>query len=129
MRKKKERKKSYQIQLKHYNSIKKSPTEVAIKLELSPQKAQSLYLNYLSLNNLYQFIETFKQFDNESLQDFINYYYYFIKQNGICKKEVIETVKMINNFPNIKEEYYDISDQFKDSAKAEIFTFYNMQKL
>ncbi len=98
-------------------------------MELSPQKAQSLYLNYLSLNNLYQFIETFKQFDNESLQDFINYYYYFIKQNGICKKEVIETVKMINDFPNIKEEYYDISDQFKDSAKAEIFTFYNMQKL
>lgn len=96
---------------------------------MSPQKAQSLYLNYLSLNNLYQFIETFKQFDNESLQDFINYSYYFIKQNGICKKEVIETVKMINNFPNIKEEYYDISDQFKDSAKAEIFTFYNMQKL
>ncbi|MGZ5511728.1 MAG: hypothetical protein ACXWFC_14830, partial [Nitrososphaeraceae archaeon] len=36
----------------------KSPTEVAIKLDLSPQEAQSLYSNYLSLNNIHHFIET-----------------------------------------------------------------------
>ena len=46
----------------------KSPTEVAIKLDLSPQEANSLYQNYLSLNNLHHFVETFKEFDNESLQ-------------------------------------------------------------
>ena len=38
----------------------KSPTEVAIKLDLSPQEAQSLYSNYLSLNNLHHFVETFR---------------------------------------------------------------------
>lgn len=54
----------------------KSPTEVAIKLDLSPQEAQSLYSNYLSLNNLHSFVETFKEFDNDSLQEFIDYYYF-----------------------------------------------------
>jgi hypothetical protein len=34
----------------------KSPTDVAIKLDLSPQEANSLYLNYLSLNNLHRFV-------------------------------------------------------------------------
>ena len=63
----------------------KSPTEVAIKLDLSPQEAQSLYYNYLSLNNLHHFVETFKEFDNDSLQDFIDYYY-FMKENGIGKE-------------------------------------------
>jgi len=63
----------------------KSPTEVAIRLDLSPQETISLYNNYLSLNNLHNFVETFKQFDNESLQDFIDYYD-FMKKNGIEKK-------------------------------------------
>src|SRR5688572_33051366 len=30
----------------------KTPTEVAIKLDLSPEEAQLLYVKYLSLNNL-----------------------------------------------------------------------------
>ena len=64
----------------------KSPIEVAIKLDLSPQEAQSLYFNYLSLNNLHHFVEVFKNFDKNSLQDLINYYY-FIKKNGIDKRE------------------------------------------
>ena len=38
----------------------KSPTEVAINMDLSPQEANSLYANYLSLNNLHHFVETFK---------------------------------------------------------------------
>ena len=38
----------------------KSPTDVAIKLDMSPQEANSLYFNYLSLNNLHHFVETFK---------------------------------------------------------------------
>jgi DNA-binding CsgD family transcriptional regulator len=38
----------------------KSPTEVAIKRDLSPEEAQSLYYKYLSLNKLYHFVETFR---------------------------------------------------------------------
>src|SRR5687768_4656105 len=53
-----------------------SPTEVAIKLDLNPQEANSLYYDYLSLNNLHRFVETYKEFDNDSLQDFIHYYYF-----------------------------------------------------
>ncbi|MGZ8891236.1 MAG: hypothetical protein ACXW0J_07535 [Nitrososphaeraceae archaeon] len=98
----------------------KSPTEVAIKLDLSPQEAQSLYLNYLSLNNHHHFIETFKQFDNDSLQDIINLYH-LMKQEGIGKKEIVETSKMINDLPKIKEEYYDISDQLPDLQKQRDF--------
>ena len=50
---------------------RKSPTEVAIKLDLNLQETNSLYYNYLSLNHLHHFVETFKQFDNVSLQDLI----------------------------------------------------------
>ena len=98
----------------------KSPIEVAIKLDLSPQEAQSLYLNYLSLNNLHHFTETFKQFDNDSLQDIINLYH-LMKQEGIGKKEIVETSKMINDLRKIKEEYYDISDQLSDLQKQRDF--------
>ena len=80
----------------------KSPTEVAIKLDLSPQEAQSLYLDYLSLNNLHHFVETFKEFDKSSLQDFIDYYY-FMKENGIDKKEIVEAIKISNDYSKIKE--------------------------
>ena len=75
----------------------KSPTEVVIKLDLSPQEAQSLYLNYLSLNNHHHFTETFKQFDNDSLQDIINLFH-LMKQEGIDKKEIV-----INNIINSNE--------------------------
>ena len=98
----------------------KSPTEVAIKLDLSPQEVQSLYLNYLSLNNLHHFVETFKEFDNHSLQDFINYYQ-FIKENGIDKKEIVEAIKISNDYPKIKEEYHTISDQLPDLQRQRDF--------
>ena len=98
----------------------KSPTEVVIKLDLSPQEAHSLYLNYLSLNNLYHFVETFKEFDNESLRDFIDYYN-FMKENSISKNEIVEAIKMSNDFPKIKEEYHDIFDQLPDLRKQRYF--------
>ena len=44
----------------------KSPTEVAIKLDLNPEEAQSLYVKYLSLNNLHHLVEIFKEFDKSS---------------------------------------------------------------
>ena len=96
----------------------KSPTDVAIKLDMSPQEANSLYFNYLSLNNLHHFVETFKQFDNDSLQDFIDYYD-FMKENGITKEEIVEAFKISKDYPKIKEEYHDISDQLPDSSKTE----------
>ena len=98
----------------------RSPTEVAIKLDLSPQEAQSLYANYLSLNNLHHFIETFKQIDNDSLQDFIDCYN-FMKENGIDKREMIEIIKMSNELPKIKEEYHDISNDLTELQKERDF--------
>jgi transcriptional regulator len=98
----------------------KSPTEVTIKLDLSPEEAQSLYLKYLSLNNLHHFVETFKEFDNDSLQDFIDCYDY-IKENGIGKEEIVKSIRMSNDLPNIKEEYQDISDQLPELQKEREF--------
>jgi hypothetical protein len=98
----------------------KSPTEVAIKLDLSPQEAQSLYIDYLSLNNLHHFVEAFKEFDNESLQDFINLFH-LIEDEGIDKKETVEASKMINDYPRIKEEYYEISAQLNDLLEQKEF--------
>ena len=87
-------------------------------MDLSPQEAQSLYINYLSLNNIHHFVETFKEFDNESFRDFIDYYN-FMKENRIRKKEIIEAIKISNDYPRIKEEYHDISDQLERSSRAE----------
>jgi DNA-binding CsgD family transcriptional regulator len=98
----------------------KSPTEVAIKLDMSPQEAQSLYISYLSLNNLHHFVETFKEFDNDSLQDFIGYYD-FMKENGIGKKEIVEVIKIRNDYPIINEKYHDISDQLPDLQRQRDF--------
>ena len=98
----------------------KSPTDVAIKLDMSPQEANSLYFNYLSLNNLHHFVETFKQFDNDSLQDFIDYYD-FMKENGITKEEIVEAFKISKDYPKIKEEYHDISDQLPDLQRQRDF--------
>ena len=89
-------------------------------MDLSPQEAQSLYISYLSLNNLHHFVETFKEFDNDSLQDFIDYYD-FMKENGIDKKEIVEAIKISNDYPKIKEEYHDISDQLPDLQRQRDF--------
>jgi hypothetical protein len=86
----------------------RSPIEVAIKRDLSPEEAQSLYYKYLSLNKLHHFVETFKEFDSDSFQDFIDYYF-FMKEKGIGKKEIVEAIKMSNDLPKIKEEYQEIS--------------------
>jgi DNA-binding CsgD family transcriptional regulator len=88
----------------------KSPTEVAIKRDLSPEEAQSLYYKYLSLNKLYHFVETFKEFDSYSFQNFIDYYS-FMKEKGIGKKEIVEAIKMSIDLPKIKKEYQEISDK------------------
>ena len=70
----------------------KSPIDVAIKLDLSTQEANSLYIDYLSLNNLHHFVERFKEFDKDSLQDLIDNCD-FIKENGITKEEIVEAIK------------------------------------
>ncbi len=98
----------------------KSPTDVAIKLDLSPQEAQSLYCNFLSLNNLHHFVEMFKEFDSGSLQDFIDYYD-FIKENGISKEEIVEAIRMSNDLPNIKEGYHNISNELTELQKERDF--------
>ena len=72
------------------------------------------------MNNLHHFVETFKQFDNDSLQDFIDYYD-FMKENGITKEELVEDFKISNDYPKIKEEYHDISDQLPDLQRQRDF--------
>ena len=98
----------------------KSLTEVTIKLDFSPQEVQSLYINYLSLNNRHHFVEIFKEFDNDSLQDLIDYYY-FMKENGISKEEIVEAIKISNDYPKIKQEYHDISDKLPDLQRQRDF--------
>jgi hypothetical protein len=100
----------------------KSPTEVAIKLDLSPQEANSLYQNYLSLNNLHHFEETFKEFDKSLLQEFIDYYS-FMKENDISKKEIVEAIKISNDYPKIKEEYNVIFNKLEDFREQKNFSF------
>ena len=100
----------------------KSPTDVAIKLDLSPQEANSLYTDYLSLNKLHHFVERFKEFNKNSLQDLIDYYDY-MKENEITKEEIVEAIKISNDYPKIKEEHHNISEELKDLKKQSEFYF------
>ena len=82
-------------------------------LDLSPQEANSLYNDYLTLNKLHHFVERFKEFNNDSLQDLVDIYDY-MKENGITKEEIVEAIKISNDYPKIKEEYYKISEKLKE---------------
>ncbi|HET7644782.1 MAG TPA: hypothetical protein VFK40_14855 [Nitrososphaeraceae archaeon] len=98
----------------------KSPTDVAIKLDLSPQEANSLYTDYLSLNNLYHFVERFKEFNKDSLQDLFDCYDY-MKENGITKEEIVEAINISNDYPKIKKEHHNISEELKDLKRQRDF--------
>ena len=98
----------------------KSPIDVAIKLDLSTQEANSLYIDYLSLNNLHHFVERFKEFDKDSLQDLIDNCD-FIKENGITKEEIVEAIKKRNELIKIKEEYHNIAEELKDLKRHREF--------
>jgi hypothetical protein len=80
---------------------------------LNTQEVQTLYHNYLILNNRHRFVEIFKEFDNDSIQDFIEYDR-FMKENGIGKKEIIEGIKKSNDYPKIKDEYEYTSNKLKE---------------
>ena len=71
-----------------------SPIDVAIKLDLNLQEVQILYhdYDYLISNDRHHFVQAFKEFDNDSLRDLIEYDY-VMKENGIGKKETIEGIK------------------------------------
>ena len=98
----------------------KGPIDVAMKLDLSPQEANSLYIDYLTLNNRHHFVERFKELDKDSLQDLIDIYDY-MKENGITKEEIVEAIKISNNYPKIKEEYHNISEELKESKRQNEF--------
>ena len=91
-----------------------------IKLDLSTQEANSLYIDYLSLNNLHHFVERFKEFDKDSLQDLIDNCD-FIKENGITKEEIVEAIKKRNELIKIKEEYHNIAEELKDLKRHREF--------
>lgn len=87
---------------------------------MSPQEAHSLYLNYLSLNKRHHFVETFKQYYNDTLQSIIDCYD-FMKENGIDKKEIVEAIKISNDFPKIKEEFHHISEQIINLSQRQFY--------
>ena len=58
----------------------------------------SILISHLSLNNIYQFIETYKQLDNDSLQDFINSEEYATHKNQI--------EEYVNDFLNQKKRFF-----------------------
>ena len=44
-----------------------------------------------------------------------------MKENGITKEEIVEEIKISNDYPIIKEEYQDISDQLKELQRQRDF--------
>ena len=44
-----------------------------------------------------------------------------MKENGITKEEIVEAIKISNDYPIIKEEYQDISDQLKELQRKRDF--------
>ena len=44
-----------------------------------------------------------------------------MEENGINKKEIVETIKISNNYPIIKEKCHDITEQFNDFQRQRNF--------
>ena len=44
-----------------------------------------------------------------------------MKENGISKKEIVETIKISNNYPKIKDEYIDIFNKLENLREQKNF--------
>jgi hypothetical protein len=46
-----------------------------------------------------------------------------MKENGITKEEIVEAIKISNDYPKIKEEHHDISDELRAQKTKRLLYF------
>lgn len=90
----------------------KSPIDVAILLDIPPEEAKTIWLNYLSLQNLGNLITLYQELNKQQHAfDAFSDLYYYTQEKNISKEEIVELNKMKTALPKIREEFNNISDQ------------------
>jgi hypothetical protein len=99
----------------------KNPVDVSIHLDISPEEAKNIHLEYLSLENHSQFILVYKELEkNDTLKAFIDLFFH-LKENSISREEIVETIKMKNELPNLRKEYAYIHNKISQLEEYRIF--------
>jgi hypothetical protein len=99
----------------------KNPVDVSIQLDISPEEAKNIHLEYLSLENHSQFILVYKELENnDTFKAFIDLFFH-LKDNSISREEIAETIKMKNELPNLRKEYAYIHNKISEREEYRIF--------
>lgn len=99
----------------------KNPVDVSITLDIDPEEAKNIHLEYLSLVYHSQFISVYKELENnDSFKAFMDLFFH-LKENNISREEIVETIKMKNELPDLRKEYADIHNQISKREEYRIF--------
>ena len=99
----------------------KNSVDVSITLDIDPEEAKNIHLEYLSLVYHSQFISVYKELENnDSFKAFMDLFFH-LKENNIIREEIVETIKMKNELPDLRKEYADIHNQISKREEDRIF--------
>jgi hypothetical protein len=86
----------------------KIPVEVAIILGISPDETEDLYLGYLRLKNLHQFVLIYKELKYQ-LPSFLKLYR-TMKIAGLMEEEMMNIIKDAKQIPFLRSTYLDLTN-------------------
>lgn len=95
-----------------------TPLDVAIQLNIHPEEAKTIFLQYLSLQDLEDLIKIYQKLNNRHAFKSLIDLYFRIEENNISEDKIVELNTMIDSFPSIKKEY-DITSNALTSLRSQ----------
>lgn len=86
----------------------KTPVEVAIILGISPDETEDLYLGYLRLKNLHQFVLIYKEMKYH-LPSLIKFFKH-LKSAGIKEEDATDLIKEARQIPFLRNTFLDLTN-------------------
>ena len=95
-----------------------NPLDVAIELDISAEEAKTIFLQYLSLQDLEDLITIYQKLNNQHAFKSLIDLNFRMEENKISDDKIVELNTMIDSFPSIKKEY-DITSNALTSLKSQ----------
>jgi hypothetical protein len=87
------------------------PLDVAIKLEISAEEANTFYQNYCSLQYPPQYLQIYTELNNtHSFNRFIDLFH-LVRQKKLSVEKTIEAIESIDDIPLLEERHQDLSEK------------------
>ncbi|MGH9977853.1 MAG: hypothetical protein ACRD8Z_18760, partial [Nitrososphaeraceae archaeon] len=86
----------------------KIPIETAIILDISPDETEDLYLAYLRLKNLHQFVLIYKELKYQ-LPSLIKFFKH-LKSAGIKEEDAADLIKEAKQIPFLRNTFFDLTN-------------------